>query len=440
MSISKFPSPKKRARIRNWRGKLYVIWWDYAKGCERRLSCEAAGATTDERRKELVDEYRRTEDLGRATAQQGGKKTADDTPVIDALNRYLAYVDEQAVVREVGKDQKRREGLSTKSRIEYHSDIKRFIAWLEARGHGRLATGGLDATYLKAYLSHLAAERVMRGGRKFARSGASLNKHRRSIKACLNYLRDIRPPLFPDLDLLCRALKPVHADYKKPIAFTPHQLTAFLQSAIEYDKANKRRRIKRRRAGRSQSFLQRVQRPATPVSELFLLLALTGARLAEALALRWDSVDLERGRITIFAQKTGYTRTLPLSRAPECNVAPEFLNLLACWRKSRPDDPFVLSHRGIDKPAYPKAGWNSVALAVKIREMTPQRLRQNFTSYAASLRIPQDVEALWLGHSPEVAARSYRAQVLERCEGPSMEAAMGLTTLLGGKGMNEGAT
>ncbi len=440
MSISKFPSPKKRARIRNWRGKLYLIWWDYTKGCERRLSCEAAGATSDERRKELVDEYRRTEDLGRATAQQGGKKTADDTPVIDALNRYLAYVDEQAVVREVGKDQKRREGLSTKSRIEYHSDIKRFIAWLEARGHGRLATGGLDATHLKDYLSHLAAERVMRGGRKFTRSGASLNKHRRSIKACLNYLNDIRPPLFPDVDLLRRALKPVRAELREPIAFAPPQLSAFLKLAIEYDKANKRKGIKRRRAGKSQSFLQRVQQPATPVSELFLLLALTGARLGEALALRWENVDLARGRIKIFAQKTGRTRTLPLSSSPECDVAPQFLELLAVWRKQRPDDPYVLTHKGIDKPAFPKSGWKSVALAANLRELTPQRLRQNFTSYAASMDVPQDVEALWLGHSQQVAERFYRAQVLDRCDGPSMEAAMGLTTLLGSQGMNGGAT
>lgn len=440
MSTHKFPSPKKRARIRKWRGKLYLIWWDYSHGCERRLSCESAGATTDEQRKELVDEYRRTEDLGRATALQGGKKSADDTPVIDALNRFLAYVDEQAAVREQNKNQKNREGLSAKSRIEYHSDIKRLIAWLEARRHGRLTTGELDATHLKAYLAYLAGERVTRGGRKFTRSGASLNKHRRSIKACLNYLSGIRPPLFPDLDLLRRALKPVRTEHKEPKAFSPAQLSAFLNAAFEYDKANKRKGVKRRRAGKSQRFVQRVPRPATPVSELFLILALTGVRLGEALELRWEDVDLQRGRIKIHAQKTGRTRTLPLTRGPECEVAPQFLALLAAWQKKRHDDPYVLSHRGIEKPAYPKSGWKSVAIAANLREMTPQRLRQNFTSYAASMDVPQEVEALWLGHSPQVAERHYRAQVLERCEGPSMEAAMGLTTLLGSQGMNGGAT
>lgn len=58
--------------------------------------------------------------------------------------------------------------------------------------------------------------------------------------------------------------------------------------------------------------------------------------------------------------------------------------------------------------------------------ITPQGLRKNFTSYAASLGVPAAVCAMWQGHSAQVAEDFYRQQVLEPAAAPSMQAAMGL--------------
>lgn len=60
----------------------------------------------------------------------------------------------------------------------------------------------------------------------------------------------------------------------------------------------------------------------------------------------------------------------------------------------------------------------------------PQMLRQNFTSYAASLGIPAAVTALWQGHATVVAERFYRAQVPERHQGNSLEQAMGMSKVV----------
>lgn len=55
--------------------------------------------------------------------------------------------------------------------------------------------------------------------------------------------------------------------------------------------------------------------------------------LGVAVNMAWTDVDLERGRITIRASKTGRTRVLPLVGAPEGDVAPVFLELLKKWRE-----------------------------------------------------------------------------------------------------------
>lgn len=430
MSADQLPQPRKPARVRKWRGKWYLVYWNYDTNQETRLSCDAAGAYSDDLRRELINEYRRKEDLGRAEALKRGGRLAYKSPLVGSLERFLRHVEQQAKVREASQDPTFREGLSAKSKIEYDSDIRRFIRWLEETKRHHLTTGAFDATHLKEFLAHHASERIKRGSRYITRSGASLNKIRRSLKVALNYLADIRPPLFPDIDSLRKALKPVRAEPRAATAFAPHDLVNFLKEARKYDKHNRRSSVERRRAGKVQKFRQRVPRPATPVCDLFLLLTLTGTRLSEALSLKWEQVDLERGRVTIYASKTGRTRTLPLVGAPEGEVAPTFLRVLKAWRMHRKRDEYVLAHKGINRPAFPRSGWETVAELAKLPNVSPQRLRQNFTSYAASLGFPQDVEALWLGHSAAVAEKHYRAQVLERHQANSIEEAMGLRQAL----------
>ena len=49
---------KKPARVIKWRGRFTLVYFDYAAGRQRRLSCEALGATTEPARAELVRECR----------------------------------------------------------------------------------------------------------------------------------------------------------------------------------------------------------------------------------------------------------------------------------------------------------------------------------------------------------------------------------------------
>jgi integrase len=142
--------------------------------------------------------------------------------------------------------------------------------------------------------------------------------------------------------------------------------------------------------------------------------------------MKWEDVDLDRGRITIESSKTGYTRILPLVGDPVGDIAPIFLGLLESWRGEDPERKYVLPHEDLDAPVFPKGAWYAIDRASGIASIVPQKLRQNFTSYAASLGIPSAVAAKWQGHSAHVAEKHYRAQVLERRLGTkSFEQAFG---------------
>jgi integrase len=66
----------------------------------------------------------------------------------------------------------------------------------------------------------------------------------------------------------------------------------------------------RRPESKASHAVRKSVRAAMPV---FRTLLLTGSRLGEILALTWDAVDFERGRVSIFQPKTGRAKVLPLS-------------------------------------------------------------------------------------------------------------------------------
>lgn len=247
----------------------------------------------------------------------------------------------------------------------------------------------------------------------------------------MNFLAELRPPLFPDVVIFKKAFKASPANLDGPTAFSSLELAAFLRVSLNREAPGRKVKVLRLKAGQRERFEQTaVATASTPVSRLFLLLTLTGMRLGEALCLRWKDVDLERGRITIHAQKTGRTRMLPLIGAPEGEVAPGLLALLRQWRLQAGENPFVLPHNGLPAPVFPKSAWQLTNEEADLRRVGPQMLRQNFTSYAASIGIPAAVTALWQGHAANVAERYYRAQVLDRNAGSSIQDAMGLTEFL----------
>lgn len=390
-----------------------------------RLACSSLGAATADERRELLNEYRSREVNELAEVNKRGGGLAYDRPLIGELDDYMQTTLKRVSVRVANPEA--RSGLSRKTGEVIENVLDHFKQWLVRTGRERLTTGRLDGPTLREYRDDLAAEPSRLGRKAVKRSAATINQYLRTIKTCLVYLHSKRPPRFPDFENLRNALKPLREDRKAPVAFSPVELQAFLRAAEAREQPNKVIEVQRTKHDKAEKFLmETVKSASTPVSRLFLILALTGCRLGEALALKWQDVDLERGRITIRAPKTGRTRWIPLVGAPEGAVAPSLLDRLRRWREEDTKREFVLPHTGLDAPVFPKGAWKGVNRDSGVKTISPQQLRQNFTSYAGSLGIPATVAAMWQGHGADVAEKHYRAQVLDRNDGASFDVAMGL--------------
>lgn len=418
---------RKPARVQRWRGEWYLFYMDHGTGRQVRVACTSLDAFNPEERRELEKEYRSKEVNERAEVFKRGGGLAYDRPLIEEIDDYLKATEKRVKAREANPNA--RSGLSAKTAEVIGHVLGHFKRWLEGKRLKHITTGRLDAPTLTEYVDDLASEPARLGNKDVKRSPATVNAYIRTVKTCLTWINTRRPPRFPDHANLANAIKPLREDPTTPTAYSPKELRAFLEKALERERPNKIVEVERTKSatGKPEKFqMQTVKNAATPVSRLFLLLALTGCRVGEALGLTWTNVDLERGRITIRAQKTGRTRWVPLKGAPEGDVAPGLLKLMKRWRKEDEEREFVLPHDGLDAPVFPKGAWQSVVDATGGPSVSPQRLRQNFTSYAASLGIPAAVSALWQGHGVDVAEKHYRAQVLDRREGVSFDAAMGL--------------
>lgn len=425
-------------RILKWREHWTLFYFDHTSGKEKRIRCETLGAETAEGRKKLLQEYLAKEVADKAEVQRRGGLLAYDTPLVDALKDYLADVDRRKKMRLANPSS--REGLAEQSAKMIRESLQRFFDWLKAEGRESITTGQLDVSTLNGFFGYLAITPTKQGRREVMRSAATINMYRRNIRAAINFIADLRPPRFPDPLIFKRAVKAAPTDAEKSTAFSPAILQRFLSAALAREESERKIEVRRRKGvgGKAEAFEQTApSTAATPVSRLFLLLALTGARLGEILALKWEHIDLDRGRITIFAEKTGRKRIVPLTGAPEGEIAPKLVALLRQWREENRDREFVLPHGDLDAPIFPKYAWQAANKAAKLARIGPQMLRRNFVSYAASLGVPPAVAALWSGHSATVAEKWYRQQVLDRATAATVEDAMGLGKVIAGL-MNDG--
>lgn len=411
----------KPPRLVKWRGGWYIFWTDRRTGKRERTACSTMGAETGDERKQLLDKMRERELRDIAEKYRLGGAMDFRRPLKDAVNDYIQYLKKQATARKANPDA--RSGLNKTSAYTAALTPRLFLQWLERTQRQLLRCEELDGPLLQEFMAWLASSGYRRSpdGKALPRGASTMNRHRDKLGTCLRWLDAKRPRLFPDSGAFWYALKHVRAPARRGIAYTPKQLAKFYSAAQSWGSPKPRKRKVR---GKVQRYGQRPSElPATPPDRLFLLCALTGCRRQEALNLRWADVDLERGRVTFTAGKTGSWRILPLTGAPEGEVAPGFLETLRAWKRTDPKAEYVLPHRGIDRPEFPKHAWRAL---MRVEPIGPQRLRSNFTSYAASLGIPPAVCAMWQGHSLAVAERHYRQQVLERLQAGSIEAAMGL--------------
>lgn len=378
------PRIRKPARAIRWKGAWHVFHTDYSAfpPVQRRVLCEGLGATTAEQRTELVRQYRARElrEQHESVYRAGG--SAYDVRLLATLDEYEADVAKRVQARESSGV---RVGLAEASGVRIQASLRNLRAFVANRRLDTLRCGDLTARHVEDFIHWLA---VNRG----ERSEHTLNLDLRNLRTFVNWLARLRPARLREPSLVSGAIKMIPAQPPAPTALSPVQLQAFWQTARQH---------------------------SPRVAPLFRFLAVTGCRRGEALALHWADVDLERGRVTFRAQKTGRYRILPLVGAPEGDVAPLLLAEMRAWRQADPHSETVFSH-------FPGTAWDNVSALAQVH-ITPQELRQNFTSYAASLGIPPAVCALWQGHSVAVAERFYRAQVLDRLHAATLEGAMGFS-------------
>ena len=382
-------------------------------------------ATNAEQRKALVAGYRSRELNEKAQAAKHGGVLAFDTPLVDALDRYLAHVTSAVEVRDQAPRAQRGVGLSANTARAVNYSVGRFRAWVVAH-RPSVTTGQLDAPTLGRWVQTLTG------------AAATRNKHLHNVRTAINWLARARPPLFPDAPALRAAFGSAReggltaqAEAPTPECYSPTVLHALLTTAIEREQGKYLVPVTRLKGGKVEQFVQTAgAEPAVPLSRLVLLLALTGARRSEVLGLRWADCDLARGRITLHSTKTGRRRLLPLTDAPEGTVAPRLLSLLGQWRLEAGACPWVLPHDGDQAPVWPETAWRGLCRAAEV-EVRPQGLRQTFCAVAASMGVPASVAALWQGHGGAVAEKWYRSAALERVQGAAdFEEALGIADVL----------
>lgn len=422
---------RKAPHLVKWRGKWYVFYWDLSSGdaVQRRVSCESEKATTPEARIELVKRYSTQEKIDTVETVKLGGRLAYDAKLLDELDKFLSHLEQRAKTRM--ENPEARSGVSAKTLELMQKSVTTFKEWLKEEDNDDVRTGQVDAPLLTTFFDSIATRKARRGKKMIKRRAATINQYMRNIRTALRWIRSQRPPRFPDFDSLVDAFRPLRAERDPPRAFTPEKLRAFLKACLDREDPGYTATVVRVKNGKAETFQQNTHSYcATPASRLFVVLTLTGARLGEVLAMKWADVDMDHGRITIRARKTGMTRILPLTGAPEGVVSPGLVQLMKKWRREDAGREYVLPHAEGQPPAFSKWAWNGALDDSCVGHLGPQMLRQNFTSYAASTGIPASVAAMWQGHGAAVAERHYRAQVLDRHHGTSLEEAMGLSELI----------
>ena len=135
--------------------------------------------------------------------------------------------------------------------------------------------------------------------------------------------------------------------------------------------------------------------------------AYLGLRLGEACALRWDHVDLERGRLTVantdtFTSKSGRERTIPIPARP-------LAILRELQDEGRDDGPVFVSGRG--NPIYPNLLSRRFCeyrrLAGLVDGVSFHTLRHTAASWLMMNGASIEAVRLYLGHSSVTVTQKY---------------------------------
>jgi integrase len=129
------------------------------------------------------------------------------------------------------------------------------------------------------------------------------------------------------------------------------------------------------------------------LSDIFLLLAVTGWRSSEAKNLRWEECDLERCIATLGDTKSG------VSVRPLSNIAIDIIK-----RQKQNGAAFVFDY-GHGKPIdQPRNHWLKLGMA---KNVTPHVLRHSFASLSADLGLADSTIAGLIGHKQQSMTSRY---------------------------------
>jgi integrase len=228
-----------------------------------------------------------------------------------------------------------------------------FVSWAHSRGIR--STRDLKAPRLHNFHDYLLAQRksdYVRGGSRGQRkagtgrlSAATINWRLRAVKALLNKLREAgKVPLTSDA--ITASLKATKGDQDAIVYLKQHECQQLLAAASRHDAATVRTR--------EGLTLPRYE----PIAPLVATVMLGGFRVSEALALRWEQVDLDvldadrkpRGAITLKGEGTKTKK----GRVVSLEVTPQLRALLAAMKERRGERAYVFGQAGdvpMPKPA-----------------------------------------------------------------------------------------
>jgi len=180
---------------------------------------------------------------------------------------------------------------------QYHSEFKRFAAWLTKHHPEAVAMRDIKEEHATAYAAHLDTEKV---------TASTFNQHRNFLVMLWRILRkDARLTGNPFESIERRKLQTLA---RRKRALEPQQYEAILAAA----------------AGDAD------------LHDLFIMLAWTGQRLVDVVKLQWGAVDFKRSILTLHPQKTA-ARTGKTVHPPLFPAAREVLN-----RRQAPGKVFKL--------------------------------------------------------------------------------------------------
>jgi integrase len=137
--------------------------------------------------------------------------------------------------------------------------------------------------------------------------------------------------------------------------------------------------------GQQRAWLASVDKMAGPTArDLFELLALTGLRQGEALAISWDQVDLQGGILSLPKTKNGRPHSIPLGKRA--------VALLTARKAVSPDKVFAISVRNVRFSVARVVNHSNIAWSC-------HDLRRGFATAATRLQVPHRAVKRLLNHT-----------------------------------------